>query len=150
MSQERSAPDNLRKDVPSATQPTLGGAPQPPLPLPLFGDGNLPSHASGRYWRLFNDPRLMPPPLKLGVLAIAPEAFQPHAAPIAPTGATSLTEGRPLATQPTDNLHQLSPKSDRAPSGDIARHPTSTPSASTHSPLDPDTLSSDSTDSLRA
>ncbi|RRT79618.1 hypothetical protein B296_00004394 [Ensete ventricosum] len=62
----------------------------------------------------------------------------------------SLTEGQPLATQPTDNLPQLSPEFDRTPSGDAVRRPTSTISASDYSPPDPDILSSDSIDSLRA
>ncbi|RRT84454.1 hypothetical protein B296_00008819 [Ensete ventricosum] len=70
MSQERSTPD------PPTMQPTSGGAPQPFLLFPLFGDGNLPSHTPGRYWRLFNDPGLMPPPLNLEVSAVTPEAFQ--------------------------------------------------------------------------
>ncbi|RRT60049.1 hypothetical protein B296_00045236 [Ensete ventricosum] len=52
--------------------------------------------------------------------------------------------------QPTDNLPQLSPKSDRAPSSDAIRRPISTPSALAHSLPYPDTLSLDSTDSLRA
>ncbi|RZR93098.1 hypothetical protein BHM03_00021513 [Ensete ventricosum] len=122
----------------------------------------------------------MPPPLNLGVSAVTPEAFQglanqvqaiagmlqtiiphisqlaqqpspqPQVAPLAPIGVTPLTKGRPLATQPTDNLPQLSLELDRAPSGDVFRRATSTPSSLARSPPDPDTFSSDSTDSPRA
>ncbi|RZR88433.1 hypothetical protein BHM03_00016013 [Ensete ventricosum] len=67
MSQERLALGNLGEDVPPATQSTSGGAPQPPPPLSLFGDRNLPSRTPGRYWRLFNDPRLTPSALNLRV-----------------------------------------------------------------------------------
>ncbi|RZR99252.1 hypothetical protein BHM03_00028766 [Ensete ventricosum] len=67
MSQERSALSNLGEDVPPTTQPTSGGAPQPPPSLPLFGDGNPPSRTPGWYWRLFNDPGPPPPPLNLRV-----------------------------------------------------------------------------------
>ncbi|RZR96747.1 hypothetical protein BHM03_00025801 [Ensete ventricosum] len=52
--------------LPQLNRP-LGGAPQPPPPLPLFGDGNPPSRTLGLYWRLFNNPRLTPPPLNLGI-----------------------------------------------------------------------------------
>ncbi|RWW75919.1 hypothetical protein BHE74_00016018 [Ensete ventricosum] len=52
--------------------------------------------------------------------------------------------------QPADSLPQLSLESDRTPSGDTVRRPTSTPNASPRSPPDPDTLSSNFTDSLRA
>ncbi|RRT73962.1 hypothetical protein B296_00006328 [Ensete ventricosum] len=76
MSQQRSALGNLGEDVPLAMQPTSEGAPQPPPPLPLFGDENLPSHTPGQYWCLFNDPRLTPPLLNLGVSVITPDAFQ--------------------------------------------------------------------------
>ncbi|RRT37237.1 hypothetical protein B296_00041118 [Ensete ventricosum] len=122
MSQEHSAPGNLGEDVPPVMQPTSGGAPQPPHPLPLFGDGNLPSHTPGWYWHLFNDPILTPPPLNLEVSVVTAKAFQGltnqvqtivgmlqaiishilqlthqpssqlQAAPLAPIGATSLTE----------------------------------------------------------
>ncbi|RRT35245.1 hypothetical protein B296_00039449 [Ensete ventricosum] len=47
MSQERSMPINPGEDAPPVTQPTSGGAYQPPLPFPLFGDGNMPSHTQG-------------------------------------------------------------------------------------------------------
>ncbi|RWW87423.1 hypothetical protein BHE74_00003745 [Ensete ventricosum] len=76
MLQERSALGNLKEDVPLAMQPTSEGAPQPPPPLPLFGDGNSPSRTLGWYWRLFNDPGLTPLPLNLGVSAATPKAFQ--------------------------------------------------------------------------
>ncbi|RWW38000.1 hypothetical protein BHE74_00056809 [Ensete ventricosum] len=71
MSQECPTPNNPEKDVPPPTQPTSGGA-----PLPLFEDGNLPFHTLGRYWRLFNDPGLTPPPLNPGTTMVTPEAFQ--------------------------------------------------------------------------
>ncbi|RWW82211.1 hypothetical protein BHE74_00009339 [Ensete ventricosum] len=64
MSQECSAPNNLEEDIPPATQPTSGGARQPPFRTP------------GQYWCLFNDPKLTPPLLNLGVPAVTPEAFQ--------------------------------------------------------------------------
>ncbi|RWW08597.1 hypothetical protein BHE74_00048036 [Ensete ventricosum] len=61
-----------------------------------------------------------------------------------------LRGGQPPATQPPDDPPWLQPELDHAPPGDMVRRPTSTPSASTRSVLDPDTLSSDSTNSLRA
>ncbi|RWW62293.1 hypothetical protein BHE74_00030596 [Ensete ventricosum] len=76
MSQERSTPVNPGEDVPPVTWPTSGGALQPLLSLPLFGDGNLPSHTPGRYWCLFNDPGLTPPPLNPRTPVVTPEAFQ--------------------------------------------------------------------------
>ncbi|RRT31289.1 hypothetical protein B296_00053345, partial [Ensete ventricosum] len=48
-----------------------------------------------------------------------------------------------------NNLPHFSPGSDQAPSGDAAKRPEPAPSASVGSFLDPDTLSSDSTSSLR-
>ncbi|RWV85608.1 hypothetical protein GW17_00052588 [Ensete ventricosum] len=72
-----------------------------------------------------------------------------QAAPLAPTRATSLPEGQPLAAQPADDLPK--PRwSLTMPSGNVVRHPTSTPSASVCSLSDLDTLFSDSIDSLRA
>ncbi|RWW81530.1 hypothetical protein BHE74_00010070 [Ensete ventricosum] len=59
-------------------------------------------------------------------------------------------EGQPPVTQPVDDLPRFPLESDQAPSGDAARHSTSIPNASVCSLSDPDTLSSDSTDSLRA
>ncbi|RRT46748.1 hypothetical protein B296_00026138 [Ensete ventricosum] len=76
MSQERSAPGNPRKDVSPTTQPTSGEALQPLLSLPLFGDGNLPSHTPGQYWRLFNDPGQTSPPLNPRTPVVILEAFQ--------------------------------------------------------------------------
>ncbi|RRT55440.1 hypothetical protein B296_00027045 [Ensete ventricosum] len=75
MSQERSVPCDVGEDVPSVTQQTTGVAPQPPPPVPPFGDGNPPLHTPRRYWRMFNDPGLTPPPLNLGVSTVTPEAF---------------------------------------------------------------------------
>ncbi|RWW73085.1 hypothetical protein BHE74_00019068 [Ensete ventricosum] len=52
-------------------------------------------------------------------------------------------------TRFVDDLPRFSPESDQALLGDVARCPTPTPSASVCSFPDPDTLSSDSIDSLR-
>ncbi|RWW69657.1 hypothetical protein BHE74_00022730 [Ensete ventricosum] len=65
-------------------------------------------------------------------------------------GTTLSPEGQPSVTQPVNDLPRFPLESDQAPSGDAARRPTSIPSTSVCSLLDPDTLSSDSTDSLRA
>ncbi|RWW48723.1 hypothetical protein BHE74_00045179 [Ensete ventricosum] len=59
-------------------------------------------------------------------------------------------EGQPPVTQPVYNLPRFPPESDQAPLGNAARRPTSIAIASVHSLPDPDILSSDSTDSLRA
>ncbi|RWW32441.1 hypothetical protein GW17_00002887 [Ensete ventricosum] len=59
-------------------------------------------------------------------------------------------KGQPPVTQPVDDLPRFPSKFDHAPSGDVARRPTSTFSALIHNMSDSDTLSSDSTDSLRA
>ncbi|RWW39844.1 hypothetical protein BHE74_00054784 [Ensete ventricosum] len=107
MSQERSMPVNPGEDVYPMTA-NLGGTFRPSLTLSSFGDRNIASHTSGRYWSLLNDPGLTPPP-----------------------------------------LNPRTPMSDQAPSGDAAKRPEPSPNASAHSFLDPDTLSSDSTDSLR-
>ncbi|RWW15999.1 hypothetical protein GW17_00020137 [Ensete ventricosum] len=56
---------------------------------------------------------------------------------------------RPPMTHSVDNLPHFSPESDQAPSGDTAKRPELALSASTHSFLNPDILSSDSTGSLR-
>ncbi|RWV95453.1 hypothetical protein GW17_00041919 [Ensete ventricosum] len=56
-------------------------------------------------------------------------------------------KGQPSMTYSVDNLPHFSPESDQAPSG--GRRPAPAPSASAHSLSDPDTFSSDSTDSLR-
>ncbi|RZS26770.1 hypothetical protein BHM03_00060161 [Ensete ventricosum] len=53
-------------------------------------------------------------------------------------------------TQPANNLPRFLPEFDHAPSSDAARRLTSTPNASICSLPGPDTLSSDSIDSLRA
>ncbi|RWW57855.1 hypothetical protein BHE74_00035325 [Ensete ventricosum] len=154
-------------------QPTSGGA-----PLPLFR--NPPSRTLRQYWRLFNDSGVTPPPLNLGVSTITPEAFQgltnqvqaiagmlqaiipyipqlaqqsssqPHAASLSQVGAMLPPEGQPPVTQLADDQHRFPSEFDHAPSGNAVRSPTSTPNASIHSLLDPDTLSSDSTDSLRS
>ncbi|RRT34706.1 hypothetical protein B296_00050016 [Ensete ventricosum] len=59
-------------------------------------------------------------------------------------------EGWPLVTQPVDDLPRFPLKFDHARSGDAVKGLTSAPSASVHSLPNPDTLSSESTDSLRA
>ncbi|RWW00691.1 hypothetical protein GW17_00036337 [Ensete ventricosum] len=65
------------------------------------------------------------------------------------TRTTLPPKGRPLTTRFVDDLPRFSPESDQALLGDVARCPTPTPSASVCSFPDPDTLSSDSIDSLR-
>ncbi|RWW29874.1 hypothetical protein GW17_00005585 [Ensete ventricosum] len=76
MSQECSASANLGEDAPLVMHTTSRGVPQLLPPLPLFRDENSSSRTLGRYWHLFNDPRLTPPPLSLEVPAVTPEAFQ--------------------------------------------------------------------------
>ncbi|RWV78779.1 hypothetical protein GW17_00060195, partial [Ensete ventricosum] len=76
MSQERSTPINPREDVPPTTQPTSRGTLRLLLALPSFGDGNMPSHAPGRYWSLLIDPGLTPPPPNPRTPVVTPEAFQ--------------------------------------------------------------------------
>ncbi|RWW53821.1 hypothetical protein BHE74_00039643 [Ensete ventricosum] len=125
MLQERSTAVNPREDVPPVTQPTSGGTLQPPLSISSFGDRNMPSHTPGRYWSLLNDPGLTPPP----------------------SNPRTPVKGQPSMTYSVDNLPHFSPESDQAPSGGM--RPAPAPSASAHSLLDPDTFSSDSTDSLR-
>ncbi|RWV90162.1 hypothetical protein GW17_00047655 [Ensete ventricosum] len=140
----------------------------------------ISSRTPGRYWHLFNDLGLTLPPLSLGVPAITPEAFQgltnqahaivgmlqaiipcipqltqrsgaqPKATPPTQAGAIPSPEGPPLATQLADDPPQIPTAFEHVPSGDATRHPTPAPSASTRSLPDPDTLSSDSTDSIRA
>ncbi|RRT73749.1 hypothetical protein B296_00013746 [Ensete ventricosum] len=56
-------------------------------------------------------------------------------------------KGQPSMTYSVDNLPHFSLESDQAPSS--GSRPAPAPSASAHSLLDPDTFSSDSTDSLR-
>ncbi|RWW72362.1 hypothetical protein BHE74_00019834 [Ensete ventricosum] len=127
MSQERSTSVNPGEDVPPATQPTSGETLRPPLALPSFGDRNIPSHTQGQYWSLLNDPKLTPPP---------------------PNPRTPVNEQPPM-THSVDSLSHFSSKSDQAPSGGVAKRPEPAPNASARSFSDPDTLSSDSTDSLR-
>ncbi|RWW16253.1 hypothetical protein GW17_00019874 [Ensete ventricosum] len=103
-----------RGRCPSRDAANFGGSPATPAFTP-FGDANLPSHTLGRYWRLFNDPRLTPPPPNPGTPVVTPEAFQ---------GLTNQVQA----------IVRLTP----------------TPNASVCSLPNPDTLSSDSTDSLRA
>ncbi|RWW00009.1 hypothetical protein GW17_00037048, partial [Ensete ventricosum] len=59
-------------------------------------------------------------------------------------------EGQPPVTRSIDDLPRFPPDSDQALLGDATRRPMPTPSASVRSLLDPGTLFSDSTDSLRA
>ncbi|RWW45415.1 hypothetical protein BHE74_00048745, partial [Ensete ventricosum] len=140
----------------------------------------ISSRTPGRYWHLFNDLGLTLPPLSLGVPAITPEAFQgltnqahaivgmlqaiipcipqltqrsgaqPKATPPTQAGAIPSPEGPPLATQLADDPPQIPTAFQHVPSSDATRHPTPAPNASTRSLPDPDTLSSDSTDSIRA
>ncbi|RRT57566.1 hypothetical protein B296_00047179 [Ensete ventricosum] len=140
----------------------------------------ISSRTPGRYWHLFNDLGLTLPPLSLGVPAITLEAFQgltnqaqaivgmlqaiipcipqltqrsgaqPKATPPTQAGAIPSPEGPPLATQLADDPPQIPTAFEHVPSGDATRRPTPAPSASTRSLPDPDTLSSDSTDSIRA
>ncbi|RZS07357.1 hypothetical protein BHM03_00038196 [Ensete ventricosum] len=179
MSQERSTPVNPREDVPPVTQPTSGGTIRLPLALPSFRDGNMPSHTLGRYWSLLNDPGLTPPPPNPRIPVVTPEAFkgltnrvqaiagvlqaiipyisqltkqassQPQAASLPQTRVMLPQNGQPPTTRSIDNLPYFSPESDQAPLGGTARRPKPAPSASAHSLSDPDTLSSDSTASLR-
>ncbi|RWV83162.1 hypothetical protein GW17_00055272 [Ensete ventricosum] len=165
---------------PSGDSTDLWGASQPPPPLPLFGDVNPPSRTPERYWRLFNDLGQIPPPLNLEIPAVTPEAFQgltnqvqsiavmlraiipyiswlaqqpssqSQAASLTQEGAMLSLKEQPPATQLVDDLPRFPLEFDHAPSGDAARRPTPTPSTSVHSLPDLDTLSSDSTDSLRA
>ncbi|RWW50215.1 hypothetical protein BHE74_00043554 [Ensete ventricosum] len=76
--------------------------------------------------------------------------FEPPSGPSAQTGAMSLPEEQPSAVQPPDDIPRPYSKLDHALLGNVTRRPTSTPSASVHIVPDPDTLSSDSTVSLRA
>ncbi|RRT59478.1 hypothetical protein B296_00045781 [Ensete ventricosum] len=76
MSRERPTPINPGEDVLPVTQPTSGGALQPPLSLSSLGDGNLPSHTPGRYWSLLNDLGLTPPPPNPRTPVVTTEAFQ--------------------------------------------------------------------------
>ncbi|RWV77326.1 hypothetical protein GW17_00061862 [Ensete ventricosum] len=55
----------------------------------------------------------------------------------------------PLTTHSIDNLPHFFSESDQAPLGDATKQPEPVPSMSAHDFLDPDILSSDSTDSLR-
>ncbi|RWW67602.1 hypothetical protein BHE74_00024937, partial [Ensete ventricosum] len=75
---------------------------------------------------------------------------QPQATPPTQAGAILPPERHLVAIQPVDDLPQFPGVSERVPSGDTTRHPTPTPSTSIRSLPNPDTLSSDSTDSLRA
>ncbi|RZR73456.1 hypothetical protein BHM03_00024573 [Ensete ventricosum] len=120
MSLERSMPINPGEDTPPVTQPTSKGAYRPPPPFSPFEDGNIPSHTQGRYWSLLNDPKLTPPPPNPTTPVVTLEAFQ-----------------------------GLTNQSDQAPLGDTTKQPEPAPSASAHNFPDPDTLSSDSTGSLR-
>ncbi|RRT59714.1 hypothetical protein B296_00045595 [Ensete ventricosum] len=154
MSQECSTTINPREDVPPATQPTLRGTFRPPLALPSFRDGNIPSHTQGRYWGLLNNLGLTPPSPNRRTPVVTPKAFQgltnqPQAASLPQIRATVPQNEQPPMTRSVDNLPHFSPKSDQAPSGDAAKRPEPAPSASGHSFPDPNTLSSDSIDSLR-
>ncbi|RWV99305.1 hypothetical protein BHE74_00041723 [Ensete ventricosum] len=73
----------------------------------------------------------------------------PLAAPLVPIRVTPLSESQPLAAQPPEEPPQPRSKLDHTPPRDVVRRPTSTPSTSARSVPDPDTLSSDSVDSLR-
>ncbi|RWW56160.1 hypothetical protein BHE74_00037144 [Ensete ventricosum] len=74
---------------------------------------------------------------------------QPPTTPRPQTSATLPQNEQPSTTRSADNLPYFSPESDQAPSDDAAKVPEPAPSASAHSFSDPDTLSSDSTSSLR-
>ncbi|RZR91702.1 hypothetical protein BHM03_00019875 [Ensete ventricosum] len=71
-------------------------------------------------------------------------------APPVPTRTTLSLESQPLAMQPPKEAPQLQVEPNHTPPRDAVRQLTSTPSASARIMPDPDTLSSDSTDSLRA
>ncbi|RRT57305.1 hypothetical protein B296_00041681 [Ensete ventricosum] len=142
MSQERSTPGNPEEDVPPAMQPTSGVALQLPLPLPLFGDGNMPSHTLGRGNASSNYP--LHPTARPVAKLTAPGSLPPPSRDNTVTRRTAF--GDPTCRQ----VASVPSESDQAPSGDAARCLTSTPNASVHSLSDPDTFSSDSTDSLRA
>ncbi|RZR74076.1 hypothetical protein BHM03_00031720 [Ensete ventricosum] len=73
----------------------------------------------------------------------------PLAAPLVPIRVTPLLESQPLAAQPPEEPPQPRSKLDHTPPRDVVRRLTSTPSTSARSVPNPDTLSSDSVDSLR-
>ncbi|RWW42648.1 hypothetical protein BHE74_00051781 [Ensete ventricosum] len=84
----------------------------------------------------------------------APSNYLPHptarpTTPLPQTRTTPPLNEPPLTTRSADNPPHFSPKSDQAPLGDKTKQPEPTPSASAPNFLDPDTLSSDSTSSLR-
>ncbi|RRT39428.1 hypothetical protein B296_00055297 [Ensete ventricosum] len=77
------------------------------------------------------------------------ESTQPQAASPPQAGTTLPIERQPPTIWFVDDMPSFLLESDQALFGDVARCPTPTPSASVHSLSDPDTLSSDSSDSLR-
>ncbi|RWW33402.1 hypothetical protein GW17_00001890 [Ensete ventricosum] len=141
--------------------------------------GNIPSYTQGQYWSLLNDHRLTPSPPNPRTPVVTPKAFQgltnedqaitemlqviiPNipqlaqqpssqspATPLPQTRATPPQNKPPPMTRSADNLPHFSQGSDQAPSEDTTKRPEPTPSASIHNFPDPDTLSSDSTGSLR-
>ncbi|RWW59540.1 hypothetical protein BHE74_00033512 [Ensete ventricosum] len=82
----------------------------------------------------------------------APPATQPTPGPSSRPPTTPLPQTRtipPLTTHSIDNLPHFFSESNQAPLGDATKQPEPVPSMSAHDFLDPDILSSDSTDSLR-
>ncbi|RZS11792.1 hypothetical protein BHM03_00043154 [Ensete ventricosum] len=180
MSQESSTLNNLGKDASVAQQaPGVGGQP----PFPLLGEGNPSTHTPGRYWRLFNDPGLIPPMTNPRHYAVTLEAFlgltyqvqafarmiqiiisyipqlmqppmpQQRTNPVVPQE-ESPSEGRPSISQrPDGEVPRLPldqpPEHLSRPLENVAEQQTPTASTSLSSILNPDTLSSDSTNLLR-
>ncbi|RRT54765.1 hypothetical protein B296_00018232 [Ensete ventricosum] len=98
-------------------------------------------------------------PTNPGTSVVTPEAFQgltnqvqaiPQAAYPHQAGTTLPTKRQPPTIWSVDDLPRFLLEFDQALFGDVARRPTPTPSASVHSLSDPDTLSSNSIDSMRA
>ncbi|XP_065012827.1 uncharacterized protein LOC135641398 [Musa acuminata AAA Group] len=62
----------LPEGEPSTGHPSAGPGDQP---LPAPGEGRVPASTPDYYWRLFNDPELLPPGLTTGPSDVTPKAF---------------------------------------------------------------------------
>ncbi|RZS00899.1 hypothetical protein BHM03_00030685 [Ensete ventricosum] len=132
-------------DVPRALDTTIPGRTSPPsLSKPLGWLLSRPPSSSPRHSRV-----LQAIISHISLLAQQPGS-NPQATPLAQTGVMSLPKEQPLAVQPPNDVPRPQLELDHAPLGDATRRPTSTPRASVRSVLDPDTLSSNSTNSLKA
>ncbi|RWV94675.1 hypothetical protein GW17_00042764 [Ensete ventricosum] len=140
MSQESLQPNNLsehlEEDVSAAQQaPGAGGQ----TLFPPLEEGNPSMLTLGHYWRLFNDPRLSPLALNPRLPTISTKAF------LGLTNQVQALNGMIQTIIP--HIPQLAQQFRLGVPGDRLAHNSMTSTPSLHKP---DTLSSNSANSLRA